>query len=443
MRELFFNTPARRKFLKTEATELAHCVEAVRRHALVRPELSFAVWHDGKAIARWARTSAAARADELLGAGFAAQSRAVAVDLGGLAIVGRTGTPESARARADLQYVYVNGRHVRDKLIGHAVRAAYEDVLHGGRQPAYLLFIEVAPERVDVNVHPTKVEVRFRDSREVHEAVRKAVAAALAAAPGARAAGSGEVAPAAPPADPFAQRALAWPMHGDAARGALRRRARRLRLVVAAGSRRHRPSRARRDESEWPLGRALAQVAGTFILAENASGLVIVDMHAAHERIVYERLKASRDGAPLAQQPLLIPATFPASATEIATAEAHAETLRELGLDLAPLAGATLALRSLPAALAGADVVELARAVLAELAQVGASDVLVRARDELLSTMACHGAVRANRSLTIAEMNALLRDMERTDRADQCNHGRPTWRQVTLAELDRMFWRGR
>ncbi|HEY4957852.1 MAG TPA: DNA mismatch repair endonuclease MutL, partial [Caldimonas sp.] len=186
VRELFFNTPARRKFLKTEATELAHCLEAVRRHALVRPDLSFAVWHDGKAVARWARATPAARADELLGATFAEHSRAVAVDLGGLAISGRTGTPESARARADLQYVYVNGRHVRDKLIAHAVRAAYEDVLHGGRQPAYLLFIEVAPERVDVNVHPTKIEVRFRDSREVHEAVRKAVGAALAAAPGAR-----------------------------------------------------------------------------------------------------------------------------------------------------------------------------------------------------------------------------------------------------------------
>ena len=196
-------------------------------------------------------------------------------------------------------------------------------------------------------------------------------------------------------------------------------------------------------DADWPLGRALAQVAGTFILAENAQGLVIVDMHAAHERIVYERLKASFDGVAPAQQPLLIPLTFSASADEVATAEAHAETLRALGLDLAPLGSASLALRSLPAALAGADGVELARAVLAELAQVGASDVLVRARDELLSTMACHGAVRAHRALTIAEMNALLRDMERTDRADQCNPGRPTWRQVTLAELDRLFWRGR
>ena len=460
VRELFFNTPARRKFLKTEATEFAHCLEAVRRHALVRPEIAFSVWHDGKAVARWGRASAADRADALLGAEFAVHSRAVAVDLGGLAIIGRTGTPESARARADLQYVYVNGRHVRDKLIAHAVRAAYDDVLHGGRQPAYLLFITVVPERVDVNVHPTKIEVRFRDSREVHEAVRKAVGAALAAAPGTRAADAtaaraGDASrssatdapvPSAAFADVgFAQRPLRWAA-ATAAPGL------RVAEPDAPGWTReaptsdagaHRPATTRDEAADEPLGRAVAQIAGTFILAENSRGLVIVDMHAAHERIVYERLKASLDDAPLAQQPLLIPATFAASAAEIAIAETHGETLRALGLDLAPLGSASLALRSLPAALAGADVVELARAVLAELAQVGSSEVIVRARDELLSTMACHGAVRANRALTVAEMNALLRDMERTDRSDQCNHGRPTWRQVTLAELDRMFWRGR
>jgi len=445
VRELFFNTPARRKFLKTEATELAHCVEAVRRHALVRPDLAFAVWHDGKAVARWARENAEARTGDLLGAAFAEHSRAVAVDLGGLAITGRTGTPESARARADLQYVYVNGRHVRDKLIAHAVRAAYDDVLHGGRQPAYLLFIAVAPERVDVNVHPTKIEVRFRDSREVHEAVRKAVAAALAAAPGARAARDVEpvAAPTTMSGTTLAQRPLRWAESMPVAPTLLRAAEPEAPAwLVGTGS----PTQtaAREDaDGDWPLGRALAQVAGTFILAENAHGLVIVDMHAAHERIVYERLKASFDGVAPMQQPLLIPVTFSASADEVATAEAHAETLRALGLDLTPLGSASLALRSLPAALAGADGVEMARAVLSELAQVGASDVLVRARDELLSTMACHGAVRANRTLTIAEMNALLRDMERTDRADQCNHGRPTWRQVTLAELDRLFWRGR
>jgi len=440
VRELFFNTPARRKFLKSEATELAHCVEAVRRHALVRPDLAFAVWHDGKPVARWARARGGERAAELLGAAFVEHSRALEVDLGGLVIAGRTGTPESARARADLQYVYVNGRHVRDKLIAHAVRAAYDDVLHGGRQPAYLLFLTVAPERVDVNVHPAKVEVRFRDSREVHEAVRKAVAAALATAPGARS------------IDEPARSSAAATLQRAAAQGPLRwaeptESADVLRVAEAAAppwhTRAATPRPAAGESERWPLGRALAQVAGAFILAENEHGLVIVDMHAAHERIVYERLKASLDAAQPAEQTLLIPTTFAANAAEIATAEAHVDTLRALGLDLAPIGSATLALRSVPAALAGGDVVALARAVLAELAEVGTSEALVRARDDLLSTMACHGAVRANRALTLPEMNALLRDMERTDRADQCNHGRPTWRQITLAELDRLFWRGR
>ena len=453
VRELFFSTPARRKFLKSEATELAHCVEAVRRHALARPDLAFAVWHDGKPVARWPRAAGGERAAELLGAEFFAHSRAVDVDLGGLAIVGRAGTPESARSRADLQYVYVNGRHVRDKLIAHAVRAAYDDVLHGGRQPAYLLFIAVAPERVDVNVHPAKVEVRFRDAREVHEAVRKAVAGALAAAVAERAT-TGDVAAAAhaPLADAATQRPLhlttadaAWTLGvaeaspppwrlGEPSAASTQRRA----ALGAATA-----PRSDDEAEDWPLGRALAQLAGAFILAENANGLVIVDMHAAHERIVYERLKAAVDGGAPAEQALLIPATFPASASEVATAEAHADTLRALGLDLAPIGSGTLALRAVPAPLAGGDVVELARSVLAELADVGTSEALVRARDELLSTMACHGAVRANRVLTLPEMNALLRDMERTERADQCNHGRPTWRQVTHAELDRLFWRGR
>ena len=443
VRELFFNTPARRKFLKTESTELGHCVEAVRRHALVRAGVGFAVWHDGKLVARWAAAGVASRTHDVLGADFIAQSRAVGVDLGGFVIAGHAGTPESARSRADLQYVYVNGRHVRDKLIGHAVRSAYDDVLHGGRQPAYLLFVEVAPERVDVNVHPTKVEVRFRDSREVHQAVRKAVVAALALPRATIAVGGAEDAVAVTTM-PVGQRPLSWPGAAlVAAEPASPWRvtaasAAPLPLVADRPDDRRTP-----DEHEWPLGRALAQIAGAFVLAENAAGLVIVDMHAAHERIVYERLKASLGSAGVQQQPLLIPVTFAASADEIATTEAHLETLRTLGLDLTPLGAGTLALRSFPAALTGADPVELARQVLAELAEVGVSEAMARARDELLSTMACHGAVRANRALTIAEMNALLRDMERTERSDQCNHGRPTWRQISAQELDRLFWRGR
>jgi len=421
VRELFFNVPARRKFLKTEATELAHCVEAVRRHALVRPEIAFAVWHDGRCVARWARSSRIERTRDVLGAGFIDESRAVSVDLGGFVVAGHAGTPATARARADQQYVYVNGRHVRDKLIGHAVRSAYEDVLHGGRQPAYLLFVDVAPERVDVNVHPTKTEVRFRDSREAHQAVKKAVVAALAE-PGRAVLQPAYLAQASDATAALSQRRFAPTAEPDASIGSAN---------VAP------------DDVEWPLGRALAQIAGAFVLAENAQGLVIVDMHAAHERIVYERLKAGFGEHGVATQPLLIPTVFAASATEVATAEAHAESLLALGLDLAPLGAASLALRSVPAALAGADVAELARSVLAELAQVGSSTVLARARDELLSTMACHGAVRANRTLTLPEMNALLRDMERTDRSDQCNHGRPTWRQITVQELDRLFWRGR
>jgi DNA mismatch repair protein MutL len=448
VRELFFSTPARRKFLKTEATEFAHCVEAVRRHALARPEVSFVVWHDGKLAQQWRRTSPAQRLIDVLGHEFVTDSREVALDLGVLRVTGRSGTPEAARARADQQYVYVNGRYVRDKLIAHGVRSAYEDVLHGGRQPAYVLFIDIAPDRVDVNVHPTKVEVRFRDSREVHQAVRRGVEAALAIP---RAGGGDAMAPA---TEPLAARPIDMTRFGATHQASLglqqlatlyaQEPPPRWGDTPAPGATVLSTAAATTEAGDtWPLGKALAQVAGTFVLAENVQGLVIVDMHAAHERIVYERLKASMGAAAIESQPLLIPATFAATAQEIATAEAQINTLRTLGLDVTPLSASVLAVRSQPAALAGGDVVELARSVLAELAQFDASRVVERARDEILSTMACHGAVRANRQLTLDEMNALLRDMERTDRIDQCNHGRPTWRQITLKELDGLFWRGR
>jgi DNA mismatch repair protein MutL len=373
-----------------------------------------------------------------------------------LRVHGRAGLPEAARSRADQQYVYVNGRYVRDRLIAHGVRSAYEDVLHGARQPSYVLFIDIAPERVDVNVHPTKIEVRFREAREVHQAVRRAVDAALAisrAGEGGFAAASSTESPAAfstPQATPrpwpgmpaqqaslgLQQAAMLFAQEAPAAWAPAAASA------IASASAVPSPA-ASLPAGDWPLGRALAQVAGVYILAENEQGLVVVDMHAAHERIVYERLKTSLAGTAIESQPLLIPATFAATPAEIATAEQQAEALRRLGLDVSPLSPGVLAVRARPAALAGGDVVELARSVLAELAQYDASNVIQRAQDEILATMACHGAVRANRQLTLEEMNALLRDMERTERADQCNHGRPTWRQLTMKDLDALFWRGR
>ena len=452
VRELFFSTPARRKFLKTESTELAHCIEAVRRHALTRPDVGFAVWHEGKLVQQWRKATVVQRIGDVLGAEFMTQSRELTLDLGVLRVTGRAGTPEAARTRADQQYVFVNGRHVRDKLIAHGARSAYEDVLHGGRQPAYVLFIEIAPDRVDVNVHPTKIEVRFRDSREVHQAVRRAVEATLAVPQ----AGAGVAAlPTVPTPWPAAtggrfDAARQAPLglqhtallYGQPVPSPLSVQERPGAWAAAPAA----PLTAAPFDAgtpSWPLGRAVAQIAGVFVLAENEQGLVIVDMHAAHERIVYERLKASLGSAAIESQPLLIPATFAATAQEIATAEAQADNLQALGLDVAPLSASVLAVRSRPAALAGGDVVELARSVLAELAQFDASTVIQRAQHQILSTMACHGAVRANRQLTLEEMNALLRDMEATDRSDQCNHGRPTWRQITLKELDALFWRGR
>ena len=483
VRELFFATPARRKFLKTDATELAHGLDAVRRHALARPEVGFAVWHDGKLVAQWRQASAAQRLADVLGVDFTAQSRPLSDHAGQAGVVrvwGRVGLPDAARARADQQYAYVNGRYVRDRLIAHGARSAYEDVLHGNRQPSWVLFIEMDPTRVDVNVHPTKIEVRFRDGREVHQAVRHAVEAALALsrAPAAVAARSdGGQTPAADSAAPSAGRLgrNTWAPTGNGGQtvlglqdlAALYARepagpwtVQRAPADSAAAPPMTMPftgpaaTSAQPADQTWPLGRALAQLAGAYILAENSQGLVVVDMHAAHERIVYERLKSAQasalqaDGsaANMASQPLLIPATFAANPVELATAEAQADALAALGLDVAPLSPGVLAVRAAPAALPDADPVALARAVLADLADLGAvhtTRVVQRARDELLATMACHGAVRANRQLTLPEMNALLRDMERTDRADQCNHGRPTWRQITVRELDTLFLRGR
>lgn len=482
VRELFFSTPARRKFLKSEGTELAHCLEAVRRHALVRPDVGFAVWHDGKLIEQWRPTTdATRRVADVLGEEFVANSlpvdHVVHTATGAIRVRGRCGLPDFARSRADQQFAYVNGRYVRDKVVAHAARVGYEDVLHGHRQPVYVLYLDIDPLRVDVNVHPTKIEVRFRDSREVHQAVRHAIEQALApsraqqagdALPGA-AAVAGTVAPAqaawqqqgmrlTPPPGQLGAWAAAGRQSSGAQPQAYQVRENTLpwgagqpQLAVDAADAAHitaspadqAASEANAEVNDYPLGHALAQVHGVFILAENAHGLVIVDMHAAHERIVYEQLKQQMDAAPLHSQPLLIPAVFAATAQEMAVAEQGAATLQALGLEVAPLDSRNLAVRAMPAALAKANPVELARQVLAELAQHDAATVLGRARNEILATMACHGSVRANRRLTLEEMNALLRQMEMTERADQCNHGRPTWRQLSMRELDALFLRGR
>lgn len=527
VKELFFSTPARRKFLKTDATELAHCIESVRRHALARPDVGFAIWHEGKLVEQWRATfvpgqsdvqvahdALARRLSDVLGEDFVTQSVAVQHRVGPVTVTGRAGLPDAARSRPDHQYCYVNGRFVRDKVLTHAARSAYEDVLHGHKQPIYALYVEIDPARVDVNVHPTKIEVRFRDSREVHQAVRHAVenalaaprAAALAAAAGSAATDAGSKSPT--PTENFkpnqplalnrqAQAAIkfeerghhvadlqalwgprkdsaATPTEGPTAPvvdwGTVTRSpaagtvpqpgaAAPSSLAWAAATENTTPAQEGHEATwpqsqggapatTWPLGRAVAQLHGVYILAENAQGMVIVDMHAAHERIVYERLKAQVDsGARIASQPLLIPATFAATPQEVATAEESAEVLATLGMEVVPFSPKTLAVRAVPTTLATTsgfgDPVELARSVLAELAQHDATTVVQRARNEILGTMACHGAVRANRKLTIDEMNALLRQMETTDRSDQCNHGRPTWRQLSMKELDALFLRGR
>ncbi len=465
VQELFYSTPARRKFLKTDATELSHALEAVRRHALARPEVGFAVWHEARLVAQWRAAAAGDRWADVLGADFIAASRELACVRGPVAIAGRVGQPEAARARADQQYLFVNGRFVRDRLLAHAIRAGFEDQLHGSRQPAYALFITIAPELIDVNVHPTKIEVRFRDGRAVHQALRQAVEDALAptraAAPAGTIAAPGAMPPAvaaqawqadlalaeAPPAVRESEPPWAGAWRTPHGSGGLAAWAELRQGAASASPASECADAGAAPPAAWPLGRALAQIGGAYVLAENAHGLVVVDMHAAHERIVYERLKrAAAASTDLPAQPLLIAQTLAANAAEIATAEAESAALLALGLDVAVLGPGTLVVRSRPAALPDADLAELTRSVLAELAHPesgGASRVVQRARDDILATMACHGAVRANRRLTVEEMNALLRGMEATERADTCNHGRPTWRQVTLKELDALFLRGR
>ena len=476
VKELFYSTPARRKFLKTDATELAHCVEAVRRHALSRPQVGFEIWHDGKLVEQWRGQTGNEELDrrlaDVLGADFLKNSVAVQFTQGNLHVFGRAGIPDAARARADHQFLYVNGRFVRDKVVTHAARSAYEDVLHGHRQPVYALYLDMDPKRVDVNVHPTKIELRFRDGREVHQAVRRAVESALAI-PRANAAMVQDAGADNANAAASAWRVPAWQQAPMALQGQnvqdlgqIWQKSEGFSTSAADGVEKFHgtpevlggnqdftnmgvstdasnTATHQDTNASWPLGKALAQLQGVYILAENKQGLVLVDMHAAHERIVYEQLKLQIDAHQLSSQPLLIPATFPATEQEIATAQASEQVLIDLGIEISLLTAKTLAVRAVPTSLSKGDPVALARSVLAELQQHDASTVLQRAQNELLATMACHGAVRANRKLTVEEMNALLRQMEITPRSDQCNHGRPTWRQISLRELDALFMRGR
>jgi len=449
--DLYFNTPARRKFLRTEATEFGHCEEVFRRVALAQPAREFTLKHNGRVSVHLRGQSLGDRVAALLGREFLDSSLPLEAQAGSLRLWGLAGSPQAARNRADAQYFFVNGRFVRDRLLAHAAREAYRELLHGDRHAAYVVFLELDPRGVDVNVHPSKTEVRFRDARAVHQFVLHAMQRALS--PGAADAPV-PYASLSSIADATSSGRDALPAHARQEPLALGQPVAAYGQFIAAA----RPAGATAPafagtdrEAAWPqaqpLGWALAQLHGVYILAQNAAGLVLVDMHAAHERIVMEKLRAMLDTGTVPRQQLLVPAVFRADALEIATAEESAATLERLGLEVALLGPGELAVRAVPAIFAGGadagDVAGLVRGVLAELREYGAERVLAARRDELLATMSCHAAVRANRALTIPEMNALLREMEDTERSGSCNHGRPTWYQLTLSDLDKLFLRGR
>lgn len=449
VRDLFFNVPARRKFLKAERTELGHIEDWLRQLALARPDVELRVSHNGKPSRRWKGEGdllSEVRLHEALGEEFANHALRIDHAAAGLRLHGWIAQPVYNRASADQQYLYVNGRAVRDRSVAHAVKQAYADVLFHGRQPAYVLFLELDPRRVDVNVHPAKHEVRFRDARLIHDFVYRTLNDALAETRAGSApmplAAAQDNAPsvsvayrwnATAPQSPLGLQQVAETRAGYAA----------LYGGTVAPSAPAVPLPASDDATMPPLGYAIAQLHGIYILAENADGLIVVDMHAAHERIGYEKLKCAHDGEGLRTQPLLVPMTVPVAEREADVAEREAETLALLGFELTRSGPQSLVLRSVPALLAHGDIEALLRDVLTDLREHGESRRVAAARDELLATMACHGAVRANRRLTLPEMNALLREMEVTERSGQCNHGRPTWARFSLAEIDRWFLRGR
>lgn len=460
--DLYFNTPARRKFLKTEATEFGHCEDVFSRMALSRPDVAFMLQHNGRALSRYTASQPERRFAEVLGSEFAAESISLDESAAGLRIWGLAAKPTFNRSSRDTQYVYVNGRFVRDKLIAHAIRQAYQDVLHHDRHPAFVLFLELDPTLVDVNVHPAKTEVRFRDAQSMHRFIFHSLHKALSAPTGvsnATTATQASFNPFAPPSAP----AVNYPtfqsqmrlgaaepstfydsLFGAKAEHSVQNQ---YSSPVCYAPEFGDETASQMHAEEHPLGFAVAQIHGVYVLAQNVQGLVVVDMHAAHERIMYEKLKNALDSQAVAMQPLLLPVSFHADKLEVATVQeaqnANDNSLQQLGFDIAVLSPNTLAIRAVPALLQQADVVQLARDVLHDLREYGASRALTEQRNELLGTMACHAAVRANRNLTLTEMNALLRDMEATERSGQCNHGRPTWFQVSMSDLDKMFMRGK
>jgi DNA mismatch repair protein MutL len=466
VRDLFYNVPARKKFMRAERTEFAHIDDLLKSLALARGTVEFRLSHNGKPVRIWkaARDEQAQlqRVAEVLGEDFPAQSLHVDHAAAGMRLSGWVGLPTASRSQADQQYFYVNGRLVRDRVVAHAVRQAYADVLFHGRHPSFVLYLELDPAVVDVNVHPAKHEVRFREQRLVHDFLFRSLHEALAQTRAGQVeshaqadegrlhmstAGAGN-AHAAAPGLPAVARTTSWPAHVDQSRLALGVRDEPLADYTALLGEPPRqapvaPMPATEEGAAPPLGYAIAQLKSIYVLAENAQGLVLVDMHAAHERITYEKLKAGRACSNLRSQLLLVPLNIAVSAREAVAAEEHAEALAEWGLELSRSGPSGVVVRRIPALLEGADVSQLARDVLAELAQHGSSRRLQELENELLSTMACHGSVRAGRRLTLPEMNALLREMEATERSGQCNHGRPTWTQLSLSELDKLFMRGR